>query len=68
MMPLLKFYYHDGVRMAASYAMPEFVKCAKKYADANGPPPPPQYGLSSDTMALITSGCGTMRSPGIKWP
>ena len=40
MMPLLKFYYHDGVRMAASYAMPEFVKCAKKYADANGPPPP----------------------------
>ena len=28
----------------------------------------PQHGLSFDKMALITSGCGTMRSPSIKWP
>ena len=28
----------------------------------------PQHGLSSDTMALITSGCGAARSPRIKWP
>ena len=28
----------------------------------------PQHGLSSDTMALVTSDCGTMRSLSIKWP
>ena len=28
----------------------------------------PQHGLSSNTMALITSHCGTMRSLSIKWP
>ena len=27
---------------------------------------PPQHGLSSDTMVLITSDCGAMRSLGIK--
>ena len=27
----------------------------------------PQHGLFSDKMALITSGCGTMCSPSIKW-
>ena len=27
-----------------------------------------QHGLSSDKMALITSDCGTMCSPSIKWP
>ena len=27
-----------------------------------------QHGLSSKKMALITSDCGTMRSPSIKWP
>jgi hypothetical protein len=35
MLPLLKFYYHDDVRMAAAYAMPEFVKCAKASGDAS---------------------------------
>ena len=29
---------------------------------------PPQHGLSFKRMALITSDCGTMRSPSIKWP
>ena len=29
---------------------------------------PPQHGLPSNEMALITSDCGTMRSLGIKWP
>ena len=29
---------------------------------------PPQHGLSSNKMALITSGCGAMRSPSTKWP
>ena len=29
---------------------------------------PAQHGLSSDTMALITSDCGDMRSLGSKWP
>ena len=28
----------------------------------------PQHGLYSDTMALITSDCGAMCSPSIKWP
>ena len=28
----------------------------------------PQHGLPSNTMALMTSDCGTMRSPSIKWP
>ena len=28
----------------------------------------PQHGRYSDTMALITSGCGAMRSASIKWP
>ena len=27
-----------------------------------------QHGLSPDMMALITSDCGKMRSPSIKWP
>ena len=31
-------------------------------------PPPPPYGLSSNTMARITSHCGATRSLGIKWP
>ena len=29
---------------------------------------PPQHGLSSNKMALITSGCGKTRSPSTKWP
>ena len=29
---------------------------------------PPQHGLSSNKMALITSDCGVMCSPSIKWP
>ena len=29
---------------------------------------PAQHGLSSNKMALITSGCGAMRSPSIKRP
>ena len=29
---------------------------------------PPQPGLSSNKMALITSDCGTMGSPNMKWP
>ena len=28
----------------------------------------PQHGLSSNKMALITSDCGAMRFPSIKWP
>ena len=28
----------------------------------------PPYGRSPNKMALITSGCGTMRSRSIKWP
>ena len=28
----------------------------------------PQHGLSSNKMALITSDCGEMCSPSIKWP
>ena len=31
-------------------------------------PPPTTHGLSSDTMALITSDYGTMRSPRTKRP
>ena len=37
------------------------------YLDATGAGTP-QHGLSSDTMALITSDCGTTCSPNIKWP
>ena len=29
---------------------------------------PHNHGLSSNKMALITSDCGTMRSPSMKWP
>ena len=29
---------------------------------------PPQHALSSNKIALITSGCGATRSLGIKWP
>ena len=29
---------------------------------------PPQHGVHSNNMALITSDCGTMRSLRIKWP
>ena len=36
MLPLLKFYYHEDVRLAAAFAMPEFVKCCLKHAEANG--------------------------------
>jgi hypothetical protein len=36
MIPLLKFYYHDDVRMAGAFAMPELVKCCFKYNEANG--------------------------------
>ena len=32
------------------------------------PPPQTTWTISSNKMALITSGCGTMRSPGIKQP
>ena len=28
----------------------------------------PQHGLSSNNMALITSNCGKICSPVIKWP
>ena len=31
-------------------------------------PTPAQHGPTSNKMALITSGCGAMRSLGIKWP
>ena len=30
--------------------------------------PPTAHGLSSNTMALITSDCGATRSLGTKWP
>ena len=30
--------------------------------------PPPQHGLSSKTMTLITSDCGATRSLSIRWP
>ena len=36
MIPLLKFYYHDDVRLAGAFAMPELVKCCFKYHEANG--------------------------------
>lgn len=36
MLPLLKFYYHEDVRLAAAFSMPEFVKCCLKHAEANG--------------------------------
>ena len=32
------------------------------------PPPPPQHGLSSKKMTLITSYCGATRSLSSKWP
>lgn len=34
MLPLLKFFYHEDVRLAAAFAMPEFVKCCLKHAEA----------------------------------
>ena len=34
-----------------------------RYADHPGPSAPPQHGLSSDKMALITSDRGEMRIP-----
>jgi hypothetical protein len=42
MIPLLKFFYHDDVRLAGAFAMPELVKCCLKHheaiAAANGQP------------------------------
>ena len=36
MLPLLKFFYHEDVRLAAAFSMPEFVKCCLKHAEATG--------------------------------
>ena len=36
-------------------------------ADTVGGLPAAQHGLSFFKMALVTSNCGTMRSPSVKW-
>jgi len=37
--PLMRFYYHDGVRTASVNAMPALITSAALYFKAGGPPP-----------------------------
>ena len=52
------------------YTAPEVIMAGSAVYDGPGDntTKTPQHGLSSNTMALITSDCVTMRSLSIKWP
>ena len=58
-----------GVGGAATWTMTKFgvIGLTKEQA-VRTDAPPPQHGLSSNKMALVTSDYGIMRSPSIKWP